>query len=70
MQIPLNTEFRLAGHLVQVPVKDYARDIDRGEQVCQKTDHQCDCKAAYRAGPEQAQKQRGNDGRDVSIDDR
>ena len=55
--------------LVQVGLKDDARDIDRGEEVGQQTESEGDGEALDRPASEEEQNSRGDDGGDVSIDD-
>src|SRR6267154_754115 len=64
----LNAQFGLAVHLCQVILENCFRDIDRGEDVRDQADHQCNRETADRAGSKKSQKRRGNDSRYVRID--
>lgn len=55
---------------VQETLKYGARNKDGSEEVRRKTEGQRDGKTLYRAGSEEEQDGRRNDGRNVSIHDR
>src|SRR5947209_18939098 len=69
-QIELNAQRFSRLFPVQQRVKDGERYEHGREQVCQPTKGNRGCKAAHRAGAENKQNERRNDGRNVGIDNR
>src|SRR5580693_58464 len=67
---PLYTQRFATLVAVEDGVENYARNEDRGEQVCQQTEAQGYRKTSHWAGSEQKQDNGGYDGRDVRVNDR
>src|SRR5882757_7512930 len=63
-----NRKRRAALLVLQVRVKDHARDKHRRKQVCQQTERQRHRETTHRAGSEEEQDHRRDDCRHVGVD--
>src|SRR5579863_6320234 len=64
-----DTELRLPVHLGKVVLENRFGHVDRGENVGDQTDGQGDGETADRPGAKKEQEERGNDRRNVRVDD-
>src|ERR1039458_9168425 len=65
---PLNAQWLATLMATENELENYARDEDRGEQVCRQTEAEGHSKSFHWAGPEQEQDDGGDDRRHVRID--